>query len=230
MYPLLDKIGLMRYTKLLKNETESKLNRSEFHTTDAVTEDSKSLVTSGAVYIELQKKAEHDIAPTEIGPLIVDNVPAAISALATYKLDKTAVDTAMSSTSENPVQNRVIKAAIDAITVGTDAITYVQSISDITTIMDRIYGVGTDTITFYFGNSTTSTLTPLNVSVDTSLDPNSNNPVANSTICALLQKQLLTAPVTVDGVECTTVEEAITAFANRVAITVAEVDDLFTNP
>ena len=227
MHPLLDKLGLIRYTKLLKNELEGKLNRDEFSTTGDITEGSKSLITSGAVYDALQKKADVDIEPMPVGPLIVNRVDAAVKALNDYKLSITDIDENLSSTSKNPVQNKAVKAAIDAIVVGTDSITYVESISDIETIMDRIYGVGTTTITFYFGNSTAGTLSPLNVSVDMTLDPDSNNPVANSVICAMLQKQILTAPVIVDGVECTTVEEAIAAFANRVSITVEEVDDLF---
>lgn len=228
MHPLLDKIGLIRYTKLLKNELEGKLNRDEISTTDEITEGSKALISSGAVYDALQKKADTEIEPMPVGPLIVNRVDSALKALNDYKLSITDIDENLSSTSENPVQNKAVKAAIDEIVVGTDSITYVQSIGDITTIMDRIYGVGVDTITFYFGNSTAGTLSPLNVAVDMVLDPASDNPVANSVICAMLQKQLLTNPVTVDGVECTTVEEAIIAFANRVAITVEEVDDLFT--
>lgn len=180
-YKLIDIVGLDAYTRKLKAVIDTKADDTSV----------RDLIDTKAdqAYVDehLALKQDQEIEPMQIADTVVQSVTEALSTLNDKKVNWDDVDNSLSGISTNPVQNKVIKAAIDAIVGGQGGIIYTDVMPVPPNIQDAIYGVGTTNITFYMGNSVEQTLTPLSGLVaDGALSETSINPVQNKVITAAL--------------------------------------------
>lgn len=156
-------------------------------------------VQSGTIKTALETKQNSELSSSmSIGGVTADTVEEALTALNEKAVD---VDTTLDGTSDNPVANSAVVSGL-ADKQGVDLSSPVT-----------IDGVQVDTV-----EGAISALNTKTVDVDTTLNPSSNNPIANSAVVTGLetkQDKNLSSTIFIDGTAATTVEAGLSTLNTK---------------
>lgn len=189
------KINLLDWLKTkiyVKDEIDTKLankaNTNHTHDISAL-EDSEDMLghMENDFYTALDIKADKTTATTSANGLMSKEDKSKLDGIAT-EANKTVVDSALSSSSTNPVQNKVVKGALD----GKANSSHSHSITDVTNLQSSLDSkAGTSIATTSANGLMSSTdknkldgiaIGATKVTVDTSLSGSSTNPVQNKVV------------------------------------------------
>jgi len=208
-------------------------------------------IQNKAVYDGLALKQDKTLeTPVTVGEETLTTVQAALAAIALALAQTQTVDTALDTSSTNPVQNKAIAEAVNlkqgktldtAITVnGTQYTTLESALAAINTLLAG--HIATEVVSTngvhhfrkdpnsndlqYYDEQSGTWITISTgggggtVTVDTALSTTSTNPVQNKVLTNYmydnLQAKTMSSPVTIEGVQYTTVETAIAALIGAI--------------
>ena len=166
---------------------------------DTVSPTAVEPIQSKTLYTALGTKQNSELSSSmSIGGVTADTVEEALTALNEKAVD---VDTALDGTSDNPVANSAVVSGL-ADKQGVDLSSPVT-----------IDGVQVNTV-----EGAISALNTKTVDVDTTLNPSSNNPIANSAVATGLetkQDKNLSSTIFIDGTAATTVETGLSTLNTK---------------
>ena len=221
-------------------------------------------IQNKAVYDGLALKQDKTLeTPVTVGEETLTTVQAALAAIALALAQTQTIDTALDTSSTNPVQNKAIAEAVNAkqgktldtaITVnGTQYTTLESTLAAINTLLAG--HIATEVVSTngvhhfrkdpnsndlqYYDEQSGTWITISTgggggtVTVDTALSTTSTNPVQNKVLTNYmydnLQAKTMSSPVTIEGVQYTTVETAIAALIGAIPTVDSTLDATSTN-